>query len=183
MLSLVDMARDFFRGRCRKLSVDVEKSYHIKDDFFALVGGKNDGLMQNKENGQYRPHYFCLKDTSTEGIYWAIPQSTQTEKYEKLRLQKIEKDPHNRCDTIIIGNYNCKPNAFLIQNMFPIIDKYIDHEHTVGGASVTIHQSLSEEIKTSAFRVLSLHRRGCKLMFPDVDKIYQIMKSELASNT
>lgn len=164
------------------MSIDTGKSYHIKDDFFTLVGGPNDGLMKNKENGQYRPHYFCLKDTQTEGIYWAIPQSSQNKKYEKIMLQKMAKDRHNRCDTIDIADYNYKPNAFLIQNMFPIIEKYVDHEHTVGGASVTLHQSSADRIRAKALRALSLHKRGHRIFFTDVDRIYQIMKNELESN-
>lgn len=34
--------------------------YHIKEEYFEKV---NDSmLMQNKENGTYRPTFYCLKD-------------------------------------------------------------------------------------------------------------------------
>jgi len=162
------------------MSVEIGKSYHLKDDFFALIGDAEEGLMKNKENGHYRPHYFFLKDIQTEGIYWAIPQSSQVEKYQRIMQAKIARDRNHRCDTIVIGDFGGKQNAFLIQNMFPVLEKYVDHEHTIGGIGVHIHQALSEEIKTKASRVLSLHRRGVRLMFPDIDRIYELMKVELA---
>mgnify|MGYP000215422987 len=33
-------------------------SYHIKDEFFDLVQDKY--LMSNKEQGNYRPHYYAI---------------------------------------------------------------------------------------------------------------------------
>ena len=33
-------------------------SYHIKDEFFNLVQDKY--LMSNKEQGNYRPHYYAI---------------------------------------------------------------------------------------------------------------------------
>ena len=35
-------------------------SYHIKDEFFDLVQDKY--LMSNKEQGNYRPHYYAIQD-------------------------------------------------------------------------------------------------------------------------
>lgn len=37
--------------------------YHIKDSYFEKV--KDDKLMKNKENGNFRPTFFCLKDEKT----------------------------------------------------------------------------------------------------------------------
>ena len=34
------------------------------------------------------------------------------------------------CDTIIIGKYKNREQAFLLQNMFPVTEKYIDHIDT-----------------------------------------------------
>lgn len=66
--------------------------------------------------------------------------------------------------------------------MFPIIEKYVDHEHTISGIGVNIHSNLTENIISNAMQVLALHRRGYKLIFPDVDRIYGIMKQELENN-
>jgi len=35
-------------------------SYHIKDEFFDLVQDKY--LMSNKEQGNYRPHYYAIQE-------------------------------------------------------------------------------------------------------------------------
>lgn len=35
-------------------------SYHIKDEFFDMVQDKY--LMSNKENGNYRPHFYAIQD-------------------------------------------------------------------------------------------------------------------------
>lgn len=157
------------------MGISVGKSYHIKDDFFLLINDEK--LMSNKENNNYRPHFFFYVDPQTEGMYWAIPQSTKVSKYQTLIQQKIKK--YGKCNTIIIGNFGGRDNVFLIQNMFPIIEKYVDHEHTIGGLSVPIHSELSADIIANANQVLSLHKRGHKLVFPDIDRIYNIMKKEL----
>ena len=155
--------------------MDVGRSYHIKDSFFSLVNDPY--LMGNKEETNYRPHFFCFADSHTAGIYWAIPQSTKITKYQAIIEKKIAR--HKQCDTIIVGSFGGKDNAFLIQNMFPIIEKYIAHEHTIDGSSVAIHHELSESIIGNAKKVLSLHRRGYRLIFSDVDRIYRIMQNEL----
>lgn len=160
------------------MSVEVGKSYHIKDEFFALVN--DDKLMANKESGCFRPHFFFVADTQVEGIYWAIPLSSKVEKYTDLIRRKIEK--HGNCDTIVIGRFGNRNGAFLIQNMFPVTAKYVEREHTIGGESVEVHDGLKAIIRSSAYRVLSLHRKGIHLIFPDVDRIYELMKHEIETN-
>lgn len=41
-------------------------SYHIKDEFFDLVQDKY--LMSNKEQGNYRPHYYAIQDKKNPKI-------------------------------------------------------------------------------------------------------------------
>ncbi len=157
------------------INVSVGKSYHIDNNFFAMVN--DNALMENKQGNHYRPHFFFFKDPKTPGIFWAIPQSSQVQKYQRILQQKIAK--YGKCDTIIIGQFGGRDNAFLIQNMFPIIEKYVIHEHTIGGASVTIHQGLAQTLIATATKVLLLHKKGYKMIFPDVDKIYTLMQQEL----
>lgn len=160
------------------MNIIVGRSYHIKDAFFSLVN--DDKLMSNREGNKYRPHFFFFADPQTDGIYWAVPQSTKVEKYQSLVRRKIEK--YGKCNTIVIGKFGGQDNAFLIQNMFPITAKYVDHEHTIDGLSVNIHSSLSKAIITNAMQVLSLYRHGHRnIVFPDIAHIYDMMKSELQS--
>ena len=160
------------------MDINVGKSYHIKDEFFTLVNDKK--LMSNKDGENYRPHFFFFSDPHMKGIYWAVPQSTKVEKYHILIQKKIEK--YGKCNTILIRKFGGQDNAFLIQNMFPVIEKYVDHEHTIGGKSVNIHTETAKDIIANAKQVLSLYRKGVNLIFPDIDKIYNLMKKELESN-
>lgn len=157
------------------MNITVGRSYHISDNFFTLVNDNK--LMVNKENGHYRPHFFFFEDKKTKGIFWAVPQSTRVAKYQAIVRNKIAK--YGKCDTIVIGNFGGRSSAFLIQNMFPVIAKYVDHEHTINGQSVNIHPALVQEITSCAQRVLSLHNKGTNLVFPDIDRIYDLMIKEL----
>lgn len=163
----------FFLGD--KMDVNSGKSYHIKDSFFALINDPN--LMANKEGNHYRPHFFLFADTKVDGIYWAVPQSTRVEKYKAIVCRKIER--YGNCNTIVIGKFGGKENAFLIQNMFPITKDFVDHEHLIDGKSIRIHNELEKNVISKARQVLSMHRKGKSLIFTDVDCIYEIMKNEL----
>lgn len=157
------------------MSINIGRSYHIKDEFFSLV--QDDKLMANKENGKYRPHFFLLSDPHVEGIYWAVPLSSKVEKYRDVAKRKIDK--YGRCDTVVIGSFAGEDSVFLIQNMFPVIERYVDHEHTIGGESVNVSRALYESVVSNARHVLSLHKHGRKLIFPDIDRIYELMKNAL----
>ena len=94
--------------------------YHIKDDYFITAAKylktKDTHLMSNKEGGRYRPHCLCFEDENNSSILWAIPLSSQVEKYKSIMQKKI--DRFGRCDTIVIGQFAGKDSAFLIQNIF-----------------------------------------------------------------
>ena len=53
----------------------------------------------------------------------------------------------------VLGEFDGKEAAFLLQNMFPIRDYYLDHIH-----------------------------RGKKVVFPDIDRLEQIMLAEVKDN-
>ncbi len=42
-------------------------SYHIKDRFFSDVSESS--LMSNKENGNYRPHYYAIEDSKNKDFF------------------------------------------------------------------------------------------------------------------
>lgn len=98
--------------------------YYLTDQYF--IDFPDTFLMQNKEtiNGQAhdRPCFYAFKDETT-GIYWMIPFSSQTSKYQRIYDAKIQK--YKRCDTILFGDVLGHKKAFLIQNMCPIIDEYV----------------------------------------------------------
>ncbi len=124
-------------------------SYHIRDEFFDLVNDRY--LMSNKENENYRPHFYAIQDKKNPALYWMIPISSQ------------------------VG----KENIFLIQNTFPIIEKYFDHVHTIEAKPVTVHKELNEILTENLREVLAMHSRGTKLTFTDIDAIKMVMEREL----
>ena len=79
------------------------------------------------------------------------------EKYKRLQEQKIQKN--GICDTIVIGKYKGKKSAFLIQNIFPITEKYIDHIDTVRDKAVPVVKGTQEEISKKVNKVFKLKQK------------------------
>ncbi|WP_288847982.1 hypothetical protein [uncultured Sneathia sp.] len=146
-------------------------SYHIKDCFFSVVS--DPFLMSNKENENYRPHYYAIEDSNNKDIFWMIPISSKVEKYKKIISSKIKKI--GKCSTIVIGIFAGKENAFLIQNAFPVKVSYFDHLHTVQGKPVTIHKKLDKELKIKLKEVISMKKKGINLFLTDVDMIFEVI--------
>lgn len=63
-------------------------AYHIKDEYFEKV--QDDKLMQNKENGTYRPTFFCLRDPKTS-LLWMVPLSSRIEKFKEIHNKQVSK--------------------------------------------------------------------------------------------
>lgn len=150
-------------------------SYHIKNGFFDVVQDKY--LMSNKENGNYRPHFYAIQDKKNQALYWMIPISSQVDKYKVIVEKKKRK--YVKCNTISIGKFAGRENAFLIQNAFPIIAKFFDHIHTVEGKTITVHNELHRILIENLREVLALYNRGIHLMYTDIVKIKAIMEQEL----
>ena len=150
-------------------------SYHIKDEFFDVVQDKY--LMGNKEEGNYRPHFLAILDNKNKELYWMNPISSKIEKYRGIIEKKIRR--YGKCNTIIIGKFAGKDNAFLIQNAFPIIKKYIDHVHTIENEPITIHSKLNRELTVNLREVLAMYRCGIRLIFHDIEYIQEKMEKEL----
>ena len=148
--------------------------YHIKDEFFDKINDK--GLMINHENGRARPTYFTIKD---KDILWFIPLSSKVSKYQGIIDKKIEK--FGNCRSIMISEIANKPSVILIQNAFPVLEKYIDHPHIVDGKPLRVIDTLKEEILNNFKYLMELKKSGRNLFFPDIDRIKEIMLDELDS--
>ena len=72
--------------------------------------------MQNKEGGTYRPTFYCLRDNKTS-LLWMVPLSSRVEKFKAIRDKQMAK--YRKCLTIVLGEFDGKEAAFLLQNMFP----------------------------------------------------------------
>ena len=154
------------------MKVQTGYIYHIKDSFFEKVNDK--GLMSNHENGYARPTYFTIKD---KDILWFIPLSSKIDKYQKIIDQKIQK--YGSCRTIMIRKIANKDSAILLQNAFPILEKYIDHPHMLNGKPLKVVDVLKNEILDNFKYMIVSKKTGLNLFFTDIDKIKEIMLDEL----
>ena len=145
--------------------------YHIKDAFFDKINDK--GLMINHENGRARPTYFTIKD---KDILWFIPLSSKVDKYQVIIDKKIKK--YGNCRSIMISEIANKPSVILIQNAFPVLEKYIDHPHMVDGKPLKVIDTLKDEILNNFKYLMELKKSGRNLFFPDIDRIKEIMLEE-----
>lgn len=150
--------------------------YIIKDEYFTRFNDPN--LKGNKE--QCRPHYYCFND-EINGLYWFIPMSRRVGKYKNIMQ---DKQAHNKpCDGLHICKLsNGKENAFLIQDMLPITDKYVLRPYTFAGQPlILIKDNDRKIIDQKAKRVLNLLQRGVKITptQADVIKIRQELLNDL----
>ena len=142
--------------------------YHIKDEYFDVVS--DESLMQNHERGKKRPTYFTIKE---KNILWFIPISSKVDKYRKIVDKKVLK--YGFCNTILIEKIFDKESAILLQNVFPTLEKYIDHVHTVDGKPARVPEKLEQLILKDFRDLMKLHCRGIKVFFTDIDRIKQMM--------
>lgn len=154
------------------INIEQGKFYFIKDKFFELVKDKE--LCNNKEGGTKRPCFYCFRDTKNEKLIWFIPISSKVEKYQKIYNKKLERT--GIVDTIVFGYVEGEKRAFLIQNMFPTIEKYIIEKYVRQNIDVTVNEKTNKEIKLKANKVLKLVDKGYQnIVFPDIIKIKKIL--------
>ena len=156
------------------MQINVGCFYFIKDSFFYVIDDSE--LMQNKENGNKRPCYYCFKSKEYDSIIWFIPVSTKIDKYQKIYDKKLQKQiklgKTPSIDTIVFGNVANTYSAFLIQNMFPVTEEYIESQYIKNKVAIKLSNKLQNEIISKAIKVLNLYNHGMKnIVFPDIDRI------------
>lgn len=67
----------------------------------------------------------------------------------------------------------------MIQNAFPVIEKFFDHVHMIENKPVTVHNELNRILTENLREVLALHNRGIHLLYADIAKIKTVMEQEL----
>ena len=149
--------------------------YFISDIFYEDF--PDPALMKNKEEGHGRPCFLAIQDD--DGFYWMIPISSKVEKFKAIYKHKTQNG--KRCDTIYFANVLGNEKAFLIQNMFPISEKYISGEycqHSTGNP-VMISEIEAKDILERFKRVLALVKQGnTKLVFPNILEIARTLKNK-----
>ncbi len=148
--------------------------YHIDDSYFSKVNDPN--LMKNKEDGEERPMYCCIVDSETS-LLWMVPMSSKVEKYQEIANHSIEK--YGESLGIVMGKFDGKESAFLLQNIFPVTSKYISHIHSRNNNPIPVSHNTMKEIDRRFSKIMVLLKKGIKVVFPDVRKIEKIMVDEL----
>ena len=132
-------------------------------------------LKGNK--AQTRLHYYGFEDTNT-GIYWMIPLSSRIDKYTKI-IEKKEK-AGKPCDILhIVKLDDSRESVFLIQDMFPITEEYIEREYTIAGNHLMLtSEHTAKEIEQKARKVMGMLKRGIKFTptQPDVVAILEKLR-------
>ena len=134
------------------MQINVGCFYFIKDSFFDIIDDPE--LMKNKENGNKRPCYYCFKSKKYNNIIWFIPVSTKIDKYQKIYDYKIQKQiklgKKPSIDTIVFGDVANTYSAFLLQNMFPVMEQYIESQYIKNKVPIRLSNKLQTEIVDKA---------------------------------
>lgn len=153
------------------MHIEDGKFYFISNKFIQKYGDKYN-LMKNKESGNKRPCYFCFRDKMDKNIIWFIPISKQFEKYKTIynkKKQKIHREPLN----FVFGIVKDENAVFLIQNMFPTTEEYIEEKYQVKKNDVTISKPLQREIIEKAEIILKLETKGIHVSFSNLSEFKQ----------
>ena len=161
----------FFIGNEVKMKVENGKFYFIKDDFFNMFKGYK--LMENKENGTKRPCYFCFNDLENKEIIWFVPISSKVEKYRLIYENK--KKTRKKVYNFVFGKVLGKEKAFLIQNIFPTTEKYIEGKYQNKMQDVEITETLKKEIIETSMNVVKLAKKGINIPFYDIIEMKKIL--------
>jgi hypothetical protein len=100
--------------------------------------------MQNKENGNKRPCYFCFRDDNDTNIIWFVPISSKVDKYKKIYKSKVK--IRKKVYNFVFGKVLGQEKVFLIQNMFPTIEKFILEKYKTNKKDVQITYSLQKQV-------------------------------------
>lgn len=153
--------------------------YFLSDQYYQDF--PDDKLMQNKDviNGipHNRPCFFAFKDSKIADIYWIVPISSKFEKFKRVEQDKIKKYGH--CNTIRFGTVLGRNTAFLIQNMCPATSKYLTAYIDKNKCPIRIDGRVAADVEKNARNVLAMAKRGVKVIFPDVFKIYHGLEQQL----
>ena len=103
-----------------------------------------------------------------------IPVSSRIDKYKNIIKEK--KQEGKPCDILHIAKLdNDKESVFLIQDMFPITEKYIVRKYTIFGEHLRVtSQHTVREIDKKARKVLGMLKRGVRFT-PTQPNIHSIL--------
>lgn len=153
--------------------------YFLSDQYY--IDFPDDKLMKNKDTVDGVPHrrpcFLAFPDAKNPAIYWLVPISSQYEKYQKIAQAKVQK--YGRCNTIRFGTVLERNTAFLIQNICPVTERYLTAYTNKFDEPIRIDDRVAADVVRHSREVLAIARRGAKVVFPDIFKIYRTLEQQL----
>lgn len=144
--------------------------YFIRNEFIKKYNKKYN-IMENKENTN-RPCYFCFRDNKIEEIIWFVPLSSKYEKYKKIEQSKIKK--YGKCYNYVFDNLIGKKQVFLIQNMFPTLENYIEDKYIKDKKDVFVPKGTQKKIMLNAKKMINLaFEKNMDLTFSHIVEFYK----------
>lgn len=143
----------------------------------------DDKLMKNKEVidgiSHNRPCFFAFPDRENPEILWLVPISTKYEKYKAIYDKKAER--YGYCNTIRFGEVLGRQSAFLIQNICPVTEEYINNIYVDRNNNpVSVDERTEQDVIQNAQAVIERVKRGAtRIVFPDVMSIYSGLEQRL----
>lgn len=110
-----------------------------------------------------------------------VPLSSRIEKFKAIHDKQVAK--YGKSLTIVLGEFDGIEAAFLLQNIFPIRDYYLDHVHTRNNNPVPVKHSIQKEVTTRIKKIRKLVSKEKKVVFSDIDRLEQIMLTETKNNS
>lgn len=154
------------------MNIKIGYAYTLKNAYFKRH--KDDNLLTNHANDKWgqggRPYLVVAKDAVNDGVWWAVPLSSQIDKFSALARRKEAR--YGQCDTIRFARFGAHASACLIQNMCPIKEGDAqDLCATRAGKPIVIDHDHLKDIQAHASKVLKLTRNGVEVVFPDVARL------------
>ena len=150
--------------------VDIGNFYFIKDEYYKRF--PNCGLMGNKDSDEEGVHgrtcFYCFE---MNGYFWMVPISSKTEKYKNIYEEKRKR--YKEYDGLRFGYVNGQYRAFLIQNVCPVSEEFIDCQYMIENNTVpvTINDKLAAEINGIVRKVNRLNKRGVRIVLTNINHI------------
>ena len=139
--------------------------------------------MENKEERTKRPTYFCFRDKKDKNLLWFVPMSSKYDKYLNVYNDIKNKKGIEPNNFVFARNLAGKKAIFLIQNMFPTLEKYIEQEYKRAGISIKVPKAVKEEIDKKTRDIFALTNKGIIATFTNLPEFIKDIKKEyLLSN-
>ena len=149
-------------------------------DYIKRIGGRYLFLTNNssKSVDKYVEKLKSLGINATSDDFLTSVNATERyieNKYKKIYENKKTKVGNRPVYNFVFGNVLGKKAVFLIQNIFPTTEKYIEEKYTNSNKDVEIPVVVQQEIIRTAFRVIRLAESGTNIPFYNIIEMKKIL--------